>query len=807
MNQTDDPAKLTEPQDIDGAFLAAAEAVWADYEKSDPSDDDTKARAVLELGNLLLENEMPTFKGYRPDQIIDLGLEGDISDGALIGQLFQTKGLYFLGLGEGYRDDVLSKASECFHRSILEFDQSGLKEDGAASQIYLAFTLTEQFGGNQSERSEQAISLITKALKTLRRKDNVTLWANAKSALGSAYLERSKGGEKANLRQAALAFRATLRAFPEQKEPYGRAQAYVNLSSVAIKQIEFDGRNAVERAIRCCRAALVLCDGSEPSELPITALHNLATALSERQGRNVLQNNLKAEQHLADAISRASKTNPTSAKLLRLNRAVLLLDLGLNHGIDCLDDVAKMLERLNNAFDPSETLDWWLQHRWHRARLLMELDEPGQAAEIGREVLAQIDPILAATSDLDEKMRLIHSLSEVGDLAVVATLTDKGPSAAMETALLFDGKLFQRTYRAPDKLKKGHARIHLLSPSVDNLGLAIVQHKDGDELVMLPGLGKEYWDALTDKYPEALRHLTASPKGLREFRKFLAEWIADVSTALHPLWKVLAANNVQTVDLQARGAWEVASFAGFLNETSNWGNPPRVVCSGQQERSIRLKPASRVLHILDTRLTQGAEEQKVVLELFPDMVKRQSLAEVQGALQRGGGYEVIHFTCHGSHDFENIDDGGILCPDGEVLSARWVYENAKLKPGAIVVMAACETGISDFGRLPNEGFGLPSAFLNAGAGAVVSTLWPVGDLASRLFVTKFYREVLAGKGIGSAFALAQNYLREASYEDVDAQFRTAEQFRSVVAETGEREEQNLPFQHPLYWAGYTLHQG
>lgn len=768
MNRSDDIAELAEPQEDDGAFIAAAEAVWVDYQKSDTLDVDTKARALLELGNLLLENGISTFRGYRPDQIIDLGLQEELSDSALTGQLLQSKGLCFIDLGEGFRDDVLSKASDSFRRSIAEFEKPGLKEDAAASQIYLAFTLTEQFGGNQSERSEQAINLITRALKTLQRKDDVTLWANAQNALGSAFMERSKGGEKANLRQAARAFRASLRAFPEQKEPYGRAQAYVNLASVAIKQIDFDGRNAVERAITYCRAALDLCDGGEPPELPISALHNLATALSERQGRNVIQNNLKAEQHLADAISRASKTNPTSAKLLKLNRAVLLLDLGLYHGVDCLDVVASMLEHLDNAFDPSETLDWWLQHRWHRARLLMEMDEPAQAVEIGREVLAQIDPILDATSDLDEKMRLIHELSEVGELAVVATLTDKGPSAAIETALSFDGKLFQRARHEPDKLKTGVVRVHLLSPSVDNLGLAIVQHKGGDELVMLPGLGKEYWDALTDKYPEALRHLTASPKGLRGFREFLAEWTADVSTALDPLWLVLAAHNVQTVDLQARGAWEISSFAGFINETSNWGNSPRIGCSGQQKQNIRLQPSSHVLHVLDTRLTEGTKEQEVLSEIFPDMAEVHTLDDVQAALQGERGYDIIHFTCHGSHDFDNMEDGGILCPDGEVLSARWVYENARLKPGATVVMAACETGLSDFGRLPNEGFGLPRAFLNAGAGAVISTLWPVGDLASRLFITKFYREALSGNSTDMAFTLAQNYLREASYEDVDA---------------------------------------
>ena len=57
----------------------------------------------------------------------------------------------------------------------------------------------------------------------------------------------------------------------------------------------------------------------------------------------------------------------------------------------------------------------------------------------------------------------------------------------------------------------------------------------------------------------------------------------------------------------------------------------------------------------------------------------------------------------------------------------------------LVVMSACQTAITDFLKLPDEAIGLPAGCLQAGAEAVVGTLWPVNDLSAAILMIEFYR--------------------------------------------------------------------
>jgi CHAT domain-containing protein len=72
---------------------------------------------------------------------------------------------------------------------------------------------------------------------------------------------------------------------------------------------------------------------------------------------------------------------------------------------------------------------------------------------------------------------------------------------------------------------------------------------------------------------------------------------------------------------------------------------------------------------------------------------------------------------------------------------------------ALVTLSACETGL---GRLERgEGVvGLTRAFLGAGAGSVVVSLWSVNDVSTAMLMNSFYRELLAN-GAARDVALAR----------------------------------------------------
>jgi CHAT domain-containing protein len=77
--------------------------------------------------------------------------------------------------------------------------------------------------------------------------------------------------------------------------------------------------------------------------------------------------------------------------------------------------------------------------------------------------------------------------------------------------------------------------------------------------------------------------------------------------------------------------------------------------------------------------------------------------------------------------------------EGERLTiGRLMEARGSLGRPRLVVLSACETGLYDIDRNPDEFVGLPATFMQAGAAGVVGSLWLVDDLATALLMAKFY---------------------------------------------------------------------
>jgi CHAT domain-containing protein len=96
----------------------------------------------------------------------------------------------------------------------------------------------------------------------------------------------------------------------------------------------------------------------------------------------------------------------------------------------------------------------------------------------------------------------------------------------------------------------------------------------------------------------------------------------------------------------------------------------------------------------------------------------------------------------------------------------------------LVFLSGCETGLGPGASrryAPGEDYAtLAAAFLTAGAGQVVATLWAIPDTGAAVFAARFYAE-LGRNGTAEALAAAQ---------------------RALLAERR--------FRHPYYWAGYRV---
>lgn len=156
-------------------------------------------------------------------------------------------------------------------------------------------------------------------------------------------------------------------------------------------------------------------------------------------------------------------------------------------------------------------------------------------------------------------------------------------------------------------------------------------------------------------------------------------------------------------------------------------------------------------------------EIEAITEALPDreVVRLQREAATEQAVRRhAGSAAILHFAAHALSNEEEPDYARLsLAPGGDDDGLLHAYEIRELRlPGSLVILSACE---SAGGRLlAGEGpLSLSRAFLQAGAGAVIGTLWPVGEATGKLMET-FYRELARGQPLSAALRSARLALRE-----------------------------------------------
>ncbi|HEX9669554.1 MAG TPA: CHAT domain-containing protein, partial [Thermoanaerobaculia bacterium] len=123
----------------------------------------------------------------------------------------------------------------------------------------------------------------------------------------------------------------------------------------------------------------------------------------------------------------------------------------------------------------------------------------------------------------------------------------------------------------------------------------------------------------------------------------------------------------------------------------------------------------------------------------------------------GGGFGLLHFAAHALLDDERPERSGVLLAPGArgedgLLQAREIVELDLA--GDTVVLASCR---SASGRvLRGEGvMGLARAFFQAGAHAVVASLWPLRDDEAEALFSSFYRHLGRGESLAAALRAAQ----------------------------------------------------
>jgi CHAT domain-containing protein/tetratricopeptide (TPR) repeat protein len=220
-------------------------------------------------------------------------------------------------------------------------------------------------------------------------------------------------------------------------------------------------------------------------------------------------------------------------------------------------------------------------------------------------------------------------------------------------------------------------------------------------------------------------------------------------------------------------------------------------------------------------------------------------------LQRGS---VVVASCHGVFDTEEPLQSGLRLASNERLTLRQVLSNeVNLHGLQLLILSSCQTAIVDLRGISDEVYSLPAGMLQAGAKAVLASLWSVDDRATYLLMVRFAQEwfpSLHEVPPAVALARAQTWLRTVTNQDLQvwqAQAFTEKGPRGDVLQTvpafSEEQENPLsalhndlqaalavrtdryepgeavrylrhdarqqdpaarPYEHPVYWAGFQV---
>lgn len=216
----------------------------------------------------------------------------------------------------------------------------------------------------------------------------------------------------------------------------------------------------------------------------------------------------------------------------------------------------------------------------------------------------------------------------------------------------------------------------------------------------------------------------------------------------------------------------------------------------------------------ESGLAFAAAETEIVASRFAGAVTRpEPKPAVLQALQQNSYW---HFATHGGFYPDQPRASALLLAGDERLTLSDLFQSDRpLGAPRLVVLSACETGLFDATRDPDDFIGLPTGFLQSGAAGVIASLWPVSDVATALLMAKFYAlHVGAGEAPPAALRHAQLWLKGADKAALTAFVQeeaargglSAARSALLITEIGATAGA-APFADPQFWGAFVYYGG
>ena len=687
---------------------------------------------------------------------------------------------------QGDRAENIGLAIDHYNQALQVYTREAFPEQWAMTQNNLAAAYSICIRGERAENIDLAIEHYNQALEVRTREAFPEKWAETKNNLAATYSERIQGDRAENIELAIDHYNQALQVRTLERFPANRRQTLRNLGDLYFTEqswknalVDYDG------AIEAGNAVLA----EAHTEVGRKAEVGETSRLYARSAYCLLK-----LEHIDKAVIRLEE-----GKTRLLTEALALADADL--------DMLSVTQRLAMS-EAREAV------RLLEAEMRLSSDTPSCRTDIELGKLLRQKRI-----DLN---------------ALVDNLRSEHPDF-MPAGLDLPGIL--------GLIPKGGA---LVAPLVTSKGSAVIVIPHGadsvgtDHVVMLDSLTEDDLFNLLRGSADDTRlsgWMGAYFAFCNERTKVAIEqWLEVIEKSTSQLWTMLMApvhKKLQELNLAEGASVTLMSqgYLGLLPLHAAWRDVDGERRAFIDDYTLSYAPSGYSLSISRERMQDATRQPPSLLAVInptedlrytpvegmaveslfdPDHRKTLSGNEAtkKEVTEKIPGWTYLHFSCHGLYNWQDVMNSGLVMANHEILTLSNIISGLNLDTARLVTLSACETGMTDTQKSPDEFIGLPTGFLQAGAAGVVSTLWAVSDAATSLLIKHFYRKHLnEGLPPDQALRSAQLWLRDATLQELGETYKSItrmsqnEAYRELVMDGDSGDK---PYTNPYYWAAFTL---
>jgi len=726
-------------------------------------------------------------------------------------------GSVFLYRIRGVRADNLEEAIVCYKKALKVFTDNAMLVEKASTIHNMATAYYNRIREKQADNLEKAIAYYQDALHVRTHEAMPLDWAQTMNSLASAYSHSFSGKRADNLEKAIAYYEKVLRVLTPKAMPVDWAQTVSNLANVYQKCIYGKRADNLEKAIESYQAALrVITREAMPHDHRQTQ-RNLGHLYFDENNWQAAHTAYKAalqttetlytvdegstegrQAELGENKDLAARASYCLAKLGHFDEAVVTLEQGRTRAFS--ETYNTTLLKMASTTDQQAFAEASEQVK----ALEKEIYTAGQENTRSKnKVLADLKAARAKLSTVVDILRqtvpdfLPEGLNFPSICKLATTL--KQPLVYLLTTSKGSSALIVPPYTTTLSAKQA---IWLDDFTEEDLNGLLFDEPDGTTLRYLHGTVLGDFQVLSSVLTEVIQLLN---------KRLIAPLVRHLEQLGHSQARLIPMDNLNLLPLHA-GTDLTLSFApsarllqAALNKTQPYADAPLSLLGIGNPTAHGQKP-----------LKYGSVEGASVAALFPNQQQFcQNAATREAVLSALHDKTHIHFSCHGLFNQDEPLDSALYLTGKDRLTVQdLILGNVDLTKVRMVVLAACQTGITDFTKVPNEVIGFSGAFMQGGVPAIISTLWPVDDMVTMLLLKRFY-QIYLQKNQPPVHALqqAQHWLRDATVDEL----RLVDFYQNIYFESKKKDQeaylamrhyknrlQEKPFAHPYYWAGFVF---